>query len=238
MTSGDSFSLLPEKWKELFEKNIDSSFFDELMKKVEKEYATRVVYPPRPFLFRAFDSLSPEKVKVVLLGQDPYHEKGQANGLTFSVQEGTPFPRSLMNIFKELQSEYGYSIPRKNGDLSSWAKQGVLLLNATLTVEEGKANSHANIGWQTFTDGVISSLDHLDQTIIYLLWGNYAYSKVSLIHNSKARIVHTAHPSPLSASRGFFHSDCFKKVNDYLREANLEEIDWEISDFSSPMFSW
>ncbi len=238
MTSGDSFCLFPEKWKELFEKNINPSFFDEPMKRVEKEYGTKVVYPPRSSLFRAFDFLQPSQVKVVLLGQDPYHEKGQADGLAFSVQEGTPFPRSLTNIFKELQSEYGYSIPRRNGDLSSWAKQGVLLLNATLSVEEGKANSHANIGWQTFTDGVISSLDGLDQSIVYLFWGNYAFSKASLIHNPKARIIHTAHPSPLSASRGFFHSDCFKKVNEYLKEANLQEIDWEISDFSSPMYSW
>lgn len=237
MTSGDSFSLLPEKWKELLEKNIDASFFYKLMKKVEREYETKTVYPPRSSLFRAFDSLLPSQVKVVLLGQDPYHEKGQANGLAFSVQEGTPFPRSLTNIFKELQYEYGYMIPRRNGDLSSWAKQGVLLLNTTLSVEEGKANSHAKLGWQTFTDGVISSLDSLDQTIVYLLWGNDAFSKASLIQNPKARIIHTVHPSPLSASRGFFHSDCFKKVNQALKEANLSEIDWEISDFASTMFS-
>ena len=221
---------LPEAWKDLLKDEITKPYYQNLIDTVSSCYEQERVYPPCDQVFRAFSLTKPEDVKVVILGQDPYHEDGQANGLAFSVSEGIILPKSLINIYKELNLEYGYPRPRHNGGLEAWAKQGVLLLNASLTVKEGEANSHSKLGWTTFTDAVISILDQLDQPIVYLLWGNYALKKKELIHNPKARIVHTAHPSPLSASRGFFNSSCFKKVNQHLEESGLAPIDWQIID--------
>ena len=168
-------------------------------------------------------------MKVVILGQDPYHEEGQAHGLAFSTPEGHPIPRSLKNIFKEIESEYGYPIP-DSGCLESWAKQGVFLLNTVLTVEEGNANSHSKCGWQTFTDNVIKILNNQKQPIVFLLWGKQAELKKELITNPNHLVLISAHPSPFSARRGFFGSNHFKLANEFLKENNLEEINWKIED--------
>ncbi len=232
MKSGDSFlkDYFPSGWNDFFLKECEKDYFSSLDEMVKEKYMSGTVYPPKENIFRAFDLVSPKDIKVVILGQDPYHEKNQANGLAFSVSEGVPLPRSLVNIYKELNLEYGYPIPKRNGLLEAWARQGVFLLNTSLSVDEGKANSHSKLGWGKFTDDVIMYLDSLDQPIVYILWGNYAFSKKDLIHNGKSFIIHAAHPSPLSASRGFFHSDCFMKCNGYLQENNLGMIDWQISD--------
>lgn len=225
-----ALETFPKAWKDLLKEEIEKPYYQNLIDAVAASYENEKVYPPYDQVFRAFSLTRPEEVKVVILGQDPYHEEYQANGLAFSVSEGVILPKSLINIYKELNLEYGYPRPLHNGGLEAWARQGVLLLNASLTVKEGQANSHSKLGWTTFTDAVISCLDRLDQPIVYLLWGNYALKKQDLIHNPKANIVHTAHPSPLSASRGFFHSDCFKMVNQYLLESGVEMIDWQIKD--------
>ena len=170
-----------------------------------------------------------DNVKVVILGQDPYHEEGQAHGLAFSTPEGHSIPRSLKNIFKEIESEYGYPIP-DSGCLESWAKQGVFLLNTVLTVEEGNANSHSKCGWQTFTDNVIKILNNQKQPIVFLLWGKQAELKKELITNPNHLVLISAHPSPFSARRGFFGSNHFKLANEFLKENNLEEINWKIED--------
>lgn len=232
MTSGDlPFELkIPSGWGEFFHQEEKEPYFSSLINEIEKRYGTEIVFPKKEQIFRCMELLRPEQVKVIILGQDPYHEEGQANGLAFSVSKGIALPRSLSNIYKELNLEYGYPIPKKNGCLEPWAEQGVLLLNTTLTVKEGEANSHSGIGWQTLTDHVISYLDRLNQPIVYILWGNFAYKKKELIHSDKASIIHTAHPSPLSASRGFFHSECFLRCNDYLEKKGLSRINWQITD--------
>lgn len=221
---------LPKRWTDFFSIEKRKPYFHPLMEEIEKRYEMTIVFPKKENIFKALELINPEDVKVVIIGQDPYHEANQANGLAFSVSEGVSIPRSLTNIFKELNYEFGYSIPKKNGDLSKWARQGVMLLNASLTVEEGKANSHSKLGWTIFTDDLISYLDKTQDGLIYILWGNYAYQKKELIHNENSKIIHCAHPSPLSASRGFFYSDCFKKCNQLLKEKGKKEIDWQIVD--------
>lgn len=221
---------LPSSWNALLKDEIEKDYYQQLVQKVSQEYIDEHVYPPVEQVFRALELTSPDEVKVVIIGQDPYHEEGQANGLAFSVSEGIILPPSLVNIYKELNREYNYPIPRHNGVLDPWAKQGVLLLNASLTVREGHANSHAKLGWMTFTDQIISALDKLDQPIVYLLWGNFALKKKELIHNPLSSVVSCAHPSPLSANRGFFDSDCFKQVNELLKEQGLTPIDWQIKE--------
>lgn len=218
---------IPSEWKHLLGNETEQIYFKQLVKLITSEYENNTCYPPVESIYEALQLVKPHDVKAVILGQDPYHEKNQANGLAFSVNEGEKMPPSLKNIFKEINMEYGYPIP-KNGSLISWAKQGVLLLNTTLTVREGEAFSHSKAGWDIFTDHLISKLDTLDQNIVYMLWGNAAKKKVSLIKNEKAYIIYNAHPSPLSANRGFLGCGCFRKCNDYLKKVGLEEIDFRI----------
>ncbi len=222
-----SLSTFPGEWDTLLGEEKNKEYFKKLIELVADEYSEYIVHPDLKNVYHALELVSPSEVRVVIIGQDPYYNPGQANGLAFSVEDGVHFPPSLLNIFKELNLEYGYPIPQ-NGSLEKWAKQGVLLLNASLTVKDGTANSHAKFGWMTFTDEIIRKLDSLNQPIVYLLWGNFAKDKMKLIHNKNAFIIYNAHPSPLSARRGFFHSDCFKKCNEHLRELNEKEIDFQI----------
>jgi uracil-DNA glycosylase len=224
-----SLSAFPGQWDSFLSEEKKKDYYARLVKEITRRYLSEKVYPPYQQVFTAFSLTPLDEIKCVIIGQDPYFNEGQANGLAFSVAPGVRLPPSLLNIYKELFYEFGYPIP-KNGDLSPWAKQGVLLLNASLTVHEGEPNSHAGLGWQTFTDDVISLLNKLDRPIVYLLWGSYAYKKKELITNPKALIIHTAHPSPLSASKGFFCSDCFRKTNKYLKENGISPIDFRISD--------
>ncbi|MDD6024828.1 MAG: uracil-DNA glycosylase [Oscillospiraceae bacterium] len=202
--------------------------FAALSERVERAYAEDVVYPPREKLFAALELTPPEKTRVVILGQDPYHEPGQAHGLSFSVEPGVAIPKSLVNIYKELQSDLGIT-PPEHGCLQRWAEQGVLLLNSVLTVEAHRAGSHRDFGWQEFTDRVIAATNSLPQPIAFVLWGNFAMKKAGLIEGKYPRLVLTApHPSPLSAYRGFFGSKPFSKINEFLIENNTIPIDWKL----------
>ena len=202
--------------------------WEALSEKVENAYQTTTVYPPREDLFSAFLTTPPEKVRVVILGQDPYHEPGQAHGLSFSVRPGVPTPKSLVNIYKEMESDLGLT-PPGHGYLRPWAEKGVLLLNSILTVEAHQAGSHRKFGWEKFTDAAISATNQLPQPIAFLLWGNYSIKKASLIKTDAPRLVLTsAHPSPLSAYRGFFGSAPFSKINAFLTENGEAPIDWRL----------
>jgi uracil-DNA glycosylase len=212
-------------WKEQLQTEFDKPYFAQLAAFVKQEYATHSIYPPGKLIFNAFNQCPFNKVKVVLIGQDPYHEPGQAQGLCFSVNEGVTFPPSLNNIFKEIESDIGTPVP-KSGDLTRWAKQGVLLLNATLTVREHEAGSHQKHGWEEFTDAVIRTLSEKRENLVFILWGSYAQGKSSLIDSKKHCILRSAHPSPLSAYRGFFGNHHFSLTNDYLRSKGIEEIKW------------
>ncbi len=195
---------------------------------VEAAYADTTVYPPRQEIFTAFRTTPPEKVRVVIIGQDPYHEPGQAHGLSFSVKPGVAIPKSLVNIYKELESDLGIP-PASHGCLSKWAENGVLLLNSVLTVEAHQAGSHKKFGWEKFTDAAIAATNSLPQPIVFLLWGNYAIKKAALIHTDAPRLVlSSAHPSPLSAYRGFFGSAPFSKINKFLRSHGEKEIVWQV----------
>lgn len=213
----------PSCWKE----RLALSSFDSLFQRVEKAYTETTVYPPREQLFRAFALTPPEAVRVVILGQDPYHEPGQANGLAFSVASGVRLPPSLVNIRKELQQDVGGS-RLTDGDLTPWAKQGVLLLNAVLSVEAGNANSHKNLGWQELTDAVVASLARLPQPIAFLLWGAQAGKKARTAAASPypRLVLQSAHPSPLSAYRGFFGSRPFSRINQFLEDHGQTPICW------------
>lgn len=217
---------LPKAWSTLLETYLAGQTWKALEYSVEQAYRTQAVYPPRECLFRALERTEPGAVRAVILGQDPYHEPGQAMGLSFSVPKGTRLPPSLRNIYKELRADLG--IDRgQNGDLTDWADQGVLLLNAVLTVRAGQALSHEKVGWQGFTDEIIRAVGSLDQPIAFVLWGNYARSKRGLIaENGPRLIVESAHPSPLSASRGFFGSRPFSRVNEFLQKSGEKEICW------------
>lgn len=213
-------------WHPLLKEEFEKPYFHDLLSRVEAAYAQKTVFPPEHEIFSAFALCPPDKVRVVILGQDPYHEQGQANGLAFSVKDGIPLPPSLRNIYKELQDDLGI-VPPDSGNLERWAKQGVFLLNTVLTVEEGKANSHAAYGWQTFTDAVIASLKGLRQPIAAVLWGAQAQKKAPLFASEAPRLVLQApHPSPLSSYRGFFGSRPFSKINDFLRQNGEEPILW------------
>ena len=216
--------LMPEKWRCLLEDEFEKKYFLELTQNVDSAYLNSVVYPARKNLFRAFELCAPENVKVVILGQDPYHEEGQAMGLSFSVHKNQPLPKSLINIYKELDDDLGIR-PAKIGDLTPWAKQGVLLLNTILTVRKGDALSHNMIGWETFTNEVIKTLNEQNQKIVFILWGSYAISKKALLNNPHHLIITSPHPSPLSAYRGFFGSKPFSKTNKFLYP---DTIDWKI----------
>ena len=212
-------------WKEKLASEFEKPYFSNLVTFVKNEYATKTVYPPGNRIFNAFDQTPFDRVKVVILGQDPYHEPGQAHGLCFSVNDGIPLPPSLQNIYKELQNDLGI-IPPVSGNLERWAKQGVLLLNATLTVHAHRAGSHQNKGWEEFTDAVIHKIADDREHVVFILWGSYAQKKGSFIHPYKHLVIQSAHPSPLSVYRGFFGSKPFSKTNDYLVRTGQTPIQW------------
>lgn len=213
-------------WKTVLEKEFTSDAFARLTAFVKAAYAAGPVYPPARYIFEAFNRTPFDRVKVVIIGQDPYHNPGQAHGLCFSVPPGVEPPPSLVNIYKELESEYGEPFMARNGDLSHWADQGVLLLNATLTVRAHTAGSHQGKGWETFTDAVIRHLAEQRTGLVYLLWGSYAQRKAAYVDRTKNLVLSCAHPSPLSAYRGFFGCGHFKKCNDYLIARGVAPIRW------------
>ncbi len=212
-------------WQACLAEEFARDYFAQLTDFVRTEYQSGPCYPPGSQIFNAFNLCPFDRVRVVLLGQDPYHEPGQAEGLCFSVRDGVPFPPSLQNIFKEIQADVGHAIPA-SGSLRRWAAQGVLLLNATLTVRAHAAGSHQGHGWETFTDAVIRRLSAAREHLVFLLWGSYAGRKAELIDASRHLILRSAHPSPLSAYRGFFGNHHFTLCNDYLRAHGLEPINW------------
>lgn len=212
-------------WKQRLEKEVLKSNFQSLMTFVEEEYKNKTVYPPKQQIFNAFKHCSFEDVKVVIIGQDPYHGSGQANGLCFSVQDDIKKPPSLLNIFKEIKNDLGKDIP-VSGNLERWACQGVLLLNATLTVQAKAAGSHQNIGWEGFTDAVIKTISNEKERVVFLLWGAYAQRKCAAIDEDKHYILKAAHPSPFAAYKGFFGCKHFSKTNKLLLQNGLKEIDW------------
>ncbi len=212
-------------WKEQLKDEFKKEYFTKLVSFVKQEYTNNTIYPPGKEILRAFDMCSFDKVKVVIIGQDPYHGKGQANGLCFSVRENVKKPPSLLNIFKEIKSDIGTEIP-DNGDLERWAKQGVLLLNATLTVRASMAGSHQNKGWENFTDAVIKAISDKKENIVFLLWGSYAQRKGTVIDTTKHNVLKSTHPSPLSAYRGFLGCKHFSKTNIFLKNNNQTKIIW------------
>ena len=214
-------------WHGQLASEFDQPYFEQLTQFVKNEYRSGTCYPPGKQIFAAFDHTPFEQVKVVILGQDPYHGPNQANGLAFSVNSEVRFPPSLSNIFKEYSTDLNLPIPT-DGNLSAWAERGVLLLNSILTVESGSPGSHKNFGWEEFTNQIIKALSDKKSNLVFILWGAYAQSKKTLIDSSKHLIIATPHPSPLSAHRGFFGSKPFSKANDYLRKTKNEEIDWRI----------
>ena len=216
---------IEESWKRLLQPEFDSEYFEQLTDFVRNEYATQQIFPPASLIFNAFNHTPVDKVKVVIIGQDPYHDMGQAHGLCFSVNDGVKFPPSLQNIFKEVQTDTGAPIPA-SGNLERWANQGVLLLNATLTVRAHSAGSHQRHGWEMFTDNVIARLAKEREGLVFMLWGSYAISKASLIDNRNHLILTAVHPSPLSAYRGFFGCRHFSKANEFLRSRGQTEIVW------------
>lgn len=216
---------IEESWKKQMQDEFDKPYFETLTRFVKAEYATTTVYPPGGEIFAAFDACPFEQVRVVILGQDPYHEPGQAHGLCFSVNDGVQFPPSLQNIFKEIESDLGISLPT-SGNLSRWARQGVLLLNATLTVRAHQAGSHQNHGWETFTDAVIHRLASQRENIVFILWGSYAQRKGAFIDRGRHLVLQSPHPSPLSAYRGFFGNRHFSQANQYLVEHGYSPIQW------------
>jgi len=211
-------------WKERLKEEFEKEYFLKLSEFVKEEYRNKTVYPPGSLIFNAFNLCPFDKVKAVIVGQDPYHGPGQAHGLCFSVREGVPFPPSLVNIFKEIESDLG-SRPAK-GDLTRWAVQGVLLLNATLTVRADMAGSHQRKGWEEFTDSAITALNREKENLVFFLWGNYAQKKGESIDRSRHLVLESVHPSPLSASRGFFGNRHFSKCNDYLAAHGIGTIEW------------
>ena len=216
---------IDESWRERLQSECDAPYFALLTDFVRHEYATTRVYPPGSQMFAAFDACPFDKVKVVILGQDPYHEPGQAHGLCFSVNDGVPFPPSLQNIFKEIHDDIGTPVPM-SGDLTRWANQGVLLLNATLTVRAHQAGSHQNKGWEQFTDAVIHRLAQERENLVFILWGSYAQRKGEFIDRSRHLVLQSPHPSPLSAHRGFFGNRHFSRTNEYLTAHGIEPILW------------
>lgn len=212
-------------WKKVLADEFEKDYFEKLSSFVHEEYRSQSIYPPAKLIFNAFDQCPFDQLKVVILGQDPYHGPGQAHGLCFSVNDGIPFPPSLRNIFKELQQDVGKDIPT-SGNLTSWAKQGVLLLNATLTVRAGQAGSHQKKGWETFTDAVIHRINEEKEHVVFILWGNYAIRKGEFIDQSKHLVLTSVHPSPLSASRGFFGNKHFSRTNAFLEQHHLAPVNW------------
>lgn len=219
---------IDSSWHEILGYEFEKPYFNQLTSFLQlEEGKNKIIYPPADSIFSAFELTPFTQIRVLLLGQDPYHSKGQAHGLCFSVKKGMKPPPSLVNIFKELASDISFTMP-DHGDLTNWAKQGVLMLNASLTVEEGKPMSHSNIGWSEFTDNVIRRVSEERKHIVFILWGRFAQTKISLIDESKHLILCAAHPSPFSAYQGFFGCKHFSKTNDYLMKQNQSAIDWQI----------
>lgn len=216
---------IEESWEKVLQPDFDKPYFKELTDFVRSEYAATTIYPPAPLIFNAFNLCPFDKVKVVIIGQDPYHGPGQAHGLCFSVNDGIQFPPSLQNIFKEIKSDLDIPIPT-SGNLTRWAEQGVLLLNATLTVRAHNAGSHQKKGWETFTDSVIRILAEQKENLVFILWGAYAQKKGAFIDKNRHLVLSSAHPSPLSAYNGFFGNHHFSLTNKWLTEHNLKAIDW------------
>ena len=216
---------IEESWKQVLQPEFDKPYFGILTDFVRKEYREGPVFPPGNMIFNAFNLCPFDKVKVVLLGQDPYHGPGQAHGLCFSVNDGVEFPPSLVNIFKEIKEDLGHEVP-STGNLTRWAEQGVLLLNATLTVRAHQAGSHQNKGWEEFTDAAIRALAEQKEHLVFMLWGRYAQQKGAFIDRKKHLVLSSAHPSPLSAYRGFFGNKHFSKANEYLTAHGEQPINW------------
>ena len=213
-------------WEEIFNNYPKIDELNNMIKEIDEQRLTKTIYPPKEQVFRVFD-LPLKDIKVVILGQDPYHNPDQACGLSFSVNDGVPLPKSLINIYKELHDDIGIK-PAKTGNLESWFKQGVFLLNAVLTVEKNSPASHSKIGWENFTDYIIENISEKNENVVFVLWGAYARSKSKLIDPSKHKIIESAHPSPLSAYRGFFGSNVFSQINSYLAENDRETINFEL----------
>ena len=221
--------ILKNDWREYLNQEFEKEYYLKLRERLKQDYKTKIVYPPMYDIFNALHYTSYENTKVLILGQDPYHQKGQAHGLSFSVNKGIKIPPSLQNIYKELSSDLGLYIPN-NGYLKKWADQGVLLLNATLTVIDSQANSHKDIGWQIFTDKIIQVLNEKEKPVVFILWGKNAISKIPFITNKNHLILKSVHPSPLSANGGFFGSKPFSKTNQFLKQNGLKEVDWQIEN--------
>lgn len=216
---------IEESWRQILQPEFDKPYFELLTTFVRQQYQTRQCFPPARLIFNAFDSCPFNQVRVVIIGQDPYHDVGQAHGLCFSVNEGIPIPPSLMNIYKEIQRDLGKPIPA-SGNLQRWADQGVLLLNATLTVEAHRPGSHQGKGWEELTDAAIQALNEQREHLVFMLWGSYAQRKGQFINRRKHLVLETSHPSPLSVYRGFDGCAHFSKANAYLTQHNLQPIDW------------
>ena len=216
---------IKDSWKRRLQPEFDKPYFYNLTNFVKEEYSKHTIYPPGKFIFHAFNTCPFDKVKVVIIGQDPYHEPGQYYGLCFSVLDGVPFPPSLLNIFKEIENDLGKPMP-KSGRLERWADQGVLLINAILTVRAHQAGSHRGKGWEEFTDAVIKILNDEKENIVFMLWGSYAQRKGAFIDRNRHCVLTAAHPSPLSADRGFFGCKHFSKANQYFKSKGISEIEW------------
>jgi len=217
---------IESSWKRILANEFDKDYFKKLAEFVRSEYKSMAVYPPPKFIFRAFELAPFDMVKVVILGQDPYHGVKQANGLAFAVGQGVTLPPSLINIYKEIESDLGRKTTNKAGDLENWARQGVLLLNATLTVRAHRAGSHQNKGWEEFTDAVVRVLSEKRENLVFILWGSYAQRKGAVIDEGKHLVIRSVHPSPLSAHGGFFGSRPFSRCNRYLVSKEKEPIAW------------
>ena len=216
-------------FKEIIEEESKKEYFQELQSFVDEEYKNKTIFPERKNIYASLENTPFDKVKVVILGQDPYHGEGEAHGFAFSVKPGIKIPPSLKNIYKELNAEYDCYIPN-NGYLMKWAEQGVLLLNTVLTVEKDKPASHQGKGWETFTDRIIEAIDKKEEPVVFMLWGNFAKSKKELLNNSKHLVLESPHPSPFSARHGFFGNNHFKLANEYLSKNGINPIDWQIEN--------
>lgn len=219
--------MVGNDWDEVLKIVFEGEGFKKFYNIVENEYQNKTIFPPKDYIFNALKLTPYQNVKVVIVGQDPYHGVGEAHGLSFSVQKGIKVPPSLKNIYKELESDLGIP-PYENGDLTKWANQGVLLLNAVLTVEKDKPASHKNLGWERLTDYIIKTLNNKEEPIVFILWGNFAKDKQKLITNSKHLVITSAHPSPFSANHGFFGSKPFSKTNQFLESTNQATINWDL----------
>ncbi len=219
--------MINKSWDEFLNREFEQDYFRKLSAFLKQEYAEKTIYPPKQEVFSAFYYTDLDKVKVVILGQDPYHEPNQACGMCFAVKPGNPLPPSLVNIYREIHNDLGLEMTA-NGYLVKWATQGVLLINTVLTVERGKANSHKGRGWEEFTDHVIQLLNRQDQPIVFLLWGNNARAKMSLLNNPRHLVLTAAHPSPLSAYNGFFGCRHFSRTNEFLEKNGVKPIDWKM----------